>query len=88
MSGEILTPRQVAAELQLGESTVYRALEDGRLPGRKIENRWRTLRAQLHEFVRDGRVPRSRSPADPMPSRGQRRGDSVRAEVIELRRAS
>jgi excisionase family DNA binding protein len=52
---EILTPRQVAAVLQLGESTVYRALEAGRLPGEKICGRWRTLRSELIELVRGDR---------------------------------
>jgi excisionase family DNA binding protein len=81
---EFLSPRQVADELQLGESTVYRALEDGRLPGQKICGRWRTLRSQLVERVRDGRVPISRSDFDPMPPARPRQRGSVRSKVIDI----
>jgi len=81
---EFLTPRQLAAELKLGESTVYRALEAGRLPGRKVCGRWRTLRSQLVEFVRDGET-RTRRDGARVPARSTpRRSGGFRARAAEL----
>jgi excisionase family DNA binding protein len=89
---EFLTPDQVATELGLGKSTVYRALEAGEIPGTKVCGRWRTLRSQLEERVRDRRTPKPRHAEDPMPrpGRARRPGSSVRSKVIDLseRRAS
>jgi excisionase family DNA binding protein len=89
MTHDVLSPEQVAEYLQLGKSTVYRALESGELPGEKVCGRWRTLRSQLEERVRDRRVPTKRTSPDPMP-RAKRRRSSFRDKVIELdsRRAS
>ncbi len=81
---DFLTPTQVAAELKLGKSTVYRGLEDGRIPGTKICGRWRTLRSQLVELVRDGRVPMPRAGADPMPVRRVGKGGRFRSKAMEL----
>jgi excisionase family DNA binding protein len=81
---EFLTPEQVAAELQLGRSTVYRALENGRIPGKKVCGRWRTLRSELVELVRDGRAPIPHSGDDPMPGRRRRPAGNFRSKVVEL----
>jgi excisionase family DNA binding protein len=83
---DVLTPGQVAQLLQLGKSTVYRALESGEIPGRKICGRWRSDRAEVLALVRSGQVPKPQRAADPMPR--ARRAGSVRAEVIELRRSA
>jgi len=81
---QILSPEQVATELQLGKSTVYRALAAGHLPGTKVCGQWRTLLSQLHEYVRDGRVPAARGDGDPMPRpRAPRRG-RFRSKVTDL----
>lgn len=85
-------PEQIAEETGLSLSTVYRALEAGELPGKKIRNRWVTLRSQLEQRIRDERTPRPRRAEDPMPQPGRaRRGrGSVRSKVVSLseRRAS
>jgi excisionase family DNA binding protein len=87
---DFLTPDDLAAELKLGKSTVYRALEDGRLPGTKVCGRWRTLRAQLAEAIRDRRIPQARSGSDPMPIASRRQVGSFRQrmEELEARRAT
>jgi excisionase family DNA binding protein len=84
MTDEILNPQEVARFLELGESTVYRALEDGRIPGSKVCGRWRTLRSQLLELVHDDRIPakRERRP-DPMP-RPARSAGRFGARVVDL----
>ena len=87
---ETLTPAQVAEYMQLSISTVYRALEDGRIPGTKLTGRWRTLRSQLEDRVRDNRVPpRIRSPQG-SPTNGSipRSDDRFRTRVVELNRPS
>ncbi len=88
MSDEVLTPRQLAEVLQLGESTVYRALEDGRLPGEKICGRWRTLHSQLIERVRDDRVPAPRAGTDPMLRPSRQRAGRFRSKVAQLEAGS
>jgi excisionase family DNA binding protein len=86
MSKAFLTPEELAGVLGLGRSTVYRALESGELPGRKVCGRWRTLRSQLDERVRDERVPRPDAGDDPMPRAGRRPRvtGTVRSKVFEL----
>lgn len=81
-----LTPEEVRDELRLGLSTVYRALEEGRLPGEKICGRWRTLRSDLEDLVRGPTsTPRSRAEVDPMPSsRRRRQGGSFRSKVVDI----
>jgi excisionase family DNA binding protein len=81
---DFLTPDEIAAELKLGKSTVYRALEDGRLPGTKVCGRWRTLREQLAEAIRDRRIPQARNGSDPMPGAARRRAGSFRQRMEEL----
>jgi excisionase family DNA binding protein len=80
-----LTPKEVAAKLQLALSTVYRGLEEGRLPGTKVENRWRTRAADLDALFDR---PQARQ-SDPMPRpdrrRKSRREASVLADVREAR---
>ncbi len=81
---EFLTPEELAAELKLGKSTVYRALEDGRIPGAKVCGRWRTLRSQLVELVRDGRAPASRAASDAMPAARVGPRSSFRSRALRM----
>jgi excisionase family DNA binding protein len=81
---DFLTPEDLAAELKLGKSTIYRALEQGRLPGTKVCGRWRTLREQLTDAIRDRRIPEPRRGPDPMPVAAGRRTGSFRQRMAEL----
>lgn len=82
---DYLNPVELKAELGLGLSTIYRALESGELPGQKVCGRWRTLRSQLEDRIRDDRVPKPLS-ADPMPSRHRQPSGSFGEKVVEMNR--
>lgn len=49
---QIMTIREVAKYLRMGESTVYRLANEGKLPGRKIGGGWRFSRTELDEWVK------------------------------------
>ena len=82
---DYLNPEQIRDELGLGLSTIYRALESGELPGQKVCGRWRTLRSQLEDRIRDDRVPKPRV-ADPMPSRHRQHRSSFGDNLVEMNR--
>ena len=50
-TSQIMTIREVSEYLRLGESTVYRLANDGKLPGRKIGGGWRFSRQELDRWV-------------------------------------
>jgi len=50
-SDEILTIRDVAALLKIGEKTAYTMAQDGDLPGFKIRGQWRFRRADLDAWI-------------------------------------
>jgi excisionase family DNA binding protein len=83
LTDDFLRPEDIARLLRLGQSTVYRALESGEIPGEKVCGRWRTLRSQLVDRVRDGRTPKSRAASDPMP-RARRGAGRFREKVVDL----
>lgn len=61
-----LSPREVAAELGLSRSAVYRLIEDGEIAAYKARGRLRVERAELQAFKQRNRVkPRAR-PDRPM----------------------
>lgn len=47
----LLTPEQVADILQFNPETVRRMLREGRLPGIKVGDSWRTSEFELHKFL-------------------------------------
>ena len=51
MGARFYTPAEVADELRLAKSTVYRALEEGRLPGVKVLGRWRVDAEELTAWI-------------------------------------
>ena len=52
-SDEILTVREVADYLRLGESTIYRLAQEGKIPGRKIGGTWRFSRQTIKTWFRN-----------------------------------
>src|SRR5437870_836346 len=54
---EVLTLEEAASYLRLPEATIEREALQGHIPGRKIEESWRFLRAAVDEWLRshDGR---------------------------------
>ena len=51
-SDEILTIRDVAALLKIGEKTSYTMAQSGDLPGFKVRGQWRFRRADLDAWIR------------------------------------
>jgi predicted DNA-binding transcriptional regulator AlpA len=49
---EVLTLEEVSDFLQLPEDVVLRQVLQGNLPGRKIENTWRFLKAAIEDWLR------------------------------------
>ena len=49
---EVMTLQEVAAYLRLPEATIERHASQGQLPGRRIEETWRFLKAALDEWLR------------------------------------
>ena len=71
------TVEEVAEELRLAKSTVYRALEEGRMPGYKVLGRWRVDAGRLDTWIESHSVePRTRK---------QSSTESLMAEVVEIR---
>ena len=50
-SDEILTIRDVAALLKIGEKTAYTMAQSGNLPGFKVRGQWRFRRADLDAWI-------------------------------------
>ena len=50
---EILTIREVAGLLKIGEKTAYTMAKAGELPGFKVRGQWRFRRTDLDGWIRD-----------------------------------
>lgn len=50
-SEELLTAAEVQAELRLGKRAVYRMLNRGIIPGRKVGSTWRVRRCDLDRVL-------------------------------------
>jgi excisionase family DNA binding protein len=48
---EFLTVQEVAHLLRCGSGKIYKMLQEGKLPGKKIGNTWRVWRRELEEFL-------------------------------------
>jgi len=49
----VMTVEEVSDYLRLGKSTVYKLVQEGELPGRKVGGAWRFSRAGLEEWLRE-----------------------------------
>ncbi|MEE8300492.1 MAG: helix-turn-helix domain-containing protein [Desulfatiglandales bacterium] len=54
MDNEILTIEQAAEFLQLSKRSVYKLLRQGKIPGRKILNKWRFEKENLRRWLIKG----------------------------------
>ena len=50
---EILTIREVAALLKIGEKTAYTMAQSGDLPGFKVRGQWRFRRSDIDAWIHD-----------------------------------
>jgi len=48
---EILTIREVAALLKIGEKTAYTMAQSGELPGFKVRGQWRFRRSDIDQWI-------------------------------------
>ena len=51
MSTDVLTIREVAALLKIGEKTAYTMVKAGELPGFKVRGQWRFRRADVDAWI-------------------------------------
>ncbi len=51
MPEDILTIREVADYLKITERTLYRLVQDGKLPAFKVGNSWRFRREDLERWI-------------------------------------
>ena len=56
MQEEILNIEQAAAYLQIGTRSLYKLAKEGRVPAKKVLNKWRFEREALRRWVRGERV--------------------------------
>ena len=53
MADDILTIKEVADYLKLTERTLYRLVQEGKIPGFKVGNSWRFKRADIERWIED-----------------------------------
>jgi excisionase family DNA binding protein len=51
MDKEILTIEEAAAYLQIGKRSIYKLAKDGKIPGKKVLNKWRFEKESLRSWV-------------------------------------
>ena len=51
LEGEILTLEEVAVYLKAGKRTVYRLVQEGKIPAFKLGGSWRFRRAELEQWI-------------------------------------
>ncbi len=51
MEKDILTIEEASAYLQIGKRSLYRLVKEGKIPGKKILNKWRFERGSLKRWV-------------------------------------
>jgi len=49
---EIMTIEQLAEYLKISTSTLYKQLQNGKLPGQKVGKRWRFHKAAIDEWLK------------------------------------
>ena len=53
MTDEVLTMKEVAALLKIGEKTAYTMAQRGELPGFKVRGQWRFKRADIDRWIEE-----------------------------------
>ena len=52
MEEEILTVEEAASFLRIGKRSLYRLVKEGKVPGKKVLNKWRFEKKRLREWIR------------------------------------
>ena len=58
---EVLTIKEVAAYLKIGEKTAYSMAQAGELPGFKVRGQWRFQRSDLDRWIEQQKASVERS---------------------------
>ncbi len=53
LQDELMTVEEVARYMRLPHSTIYKLLQEGKLPGFKVGRHWRFRRETIMQWVRD-----------------------------------
>ena len=61
MEKEILTIDEAAAYLQIGKRSLYKLAKEGKIPCKKILNKWRFEKESLRQWVSKGKILLSNS---------------------------
>lgn len=61
---EILTIRELAALLKIGEKTAYTMAQSGELPGFKVRDQWRFRRADIDAWIAEKVQRKDQGPED------------------------
>lgn len=59
MRNDILTVKEVAQYLRIGERSVYKLIKQGKIPAVRILNKWRVDKTQIDEIFKDLRNNRN-----------------------------
>jgi excisionase family DNA binding protein len=51
-TGEVLTFKEAEKYLKIPRSTLYKLLQEGRLPARKVGRHWRFMKSELDEWLK------------------------------------
>lgn len=54
MEREILTIEEAATYLQIGKRSIYKLAKEGKIPGKKVLNKWRFEKESLRSWVSGG----------------------------------
>ena len=68
-----LTPEDIAWDMNVCLTTVYRLLRAGEMPGRRVRRLWRIPRDQYAAYQRDEWTPPQRATVVPLHGRGRKR---------------
>lgn len=58
MARSVMTIEQLAEYLQIGKRSLYRLAREGRIPAKKILNKWRFDRHQIDTWIRQQSGPK------------------------------
>jgi excisionase family DNA binding protein len=80
MMSNIVTAKEVGQYLKLSESTIYKLVASGEIPGFKIGDSWRFDMEEILKMIRESKIRTSRGGAGPgeMQNGGIRKGQGVR----------
>lgn len=69
MNTEFLTVEEVATYLRLPLSTVYKLVQDKKLPGFKVGKHWRFRRETIEKWINDQEANNIKSTTEPSKSK-------------------